>query len=148
MQLAARNGATVIAAAHADDESYLRELGVSQVIDRDHDLAEQLHNSEIDALIDLVSYNPDDFNIHAATLKPGGRAASTIRAAGEGPGRTNVMAGATAENLARVSTLLSDGAVRIPIQRAHSLGAAAAALQEFGASHKQGKHAITIDLEA
>lgn len=145
VQLAARNGATVIAPARPADETYLRELGVSQMIDRDRDLAEQLRNYEIDALVDLVSYGPDDFNIHAATLKPGGRAASTLGAAGEGPGRTNVMAGPTAENLARLSTLLSDGAVRIAIQRTHSLDDAPAALQEFGASHKQGKHAISID---
>jgi NADPH:quinone reductase-like Zn-dependent oxidoreductase len=123
-----------------------RELPcVSHVIDRDRDLAEELRNFEIDALIDLVSYGPDDFNLHAASLRPGGRAASTNGAAGEGPGRTNVFAVPTAENLERVSALLGEGAVRIPIQRADSLDDAAAALQEFAAGHKQGKHAITID---
>src|SRR5205823_9296393 len=101
-------------------------------------------NAEVDALIDRTSYSPDDFDVHAETLKPGGRAASTIGAAGEGPGRTNVMAAPTAENLERVSALVSDGSVRIPIQRSHTLDDGAAALLEFGATHKQGKHAITI----
>ena len=56
MQLAARAGATVIAAASRDGETYLRELGGSQVIDRDRDLALQAaQNTELDALIDLVS---------------------------------------------------------------------------------------------
>jgi NADPH:quinone reductase-like Zn-dependent oxidoreductase len=146
LQLAARAGARVIAPARATDETYLRELGVSQVIDRDRDLAEQLPDAEIDALLDLVSYTPEDFDKHAAALKPGGRAASTAQAAGEGPGRTNVNAGAAiAENLERLSTLLSNGAIKIPIQRSHSIDDAPAALQEFAASHKHGKHAITID---
>jgi NADPH2:quinone reductase len=144
VQLAARAGATVIAPGRPADETYLRELGVGEVIDRDRDLTEQLRDSEIDALIDLVSFSPDEFDIHAAMLKPGGRAASTIGVAGDGPGRTNVHAAPTAENLARVSTLLSDGVVRIAIQRSHSLDDAPAALQEFGASHKHGKHAITV----
>src|SRR4051812_15711941 len=39
VQLAARAGATVVAPALAEDEAYLRELGVSEMLPRDEDLA-------------------------------------------------------------------------------------------------------------
>src|SRR5215218_7864260 len=39
VQLAARAGATVVAPALRDDEAYLRELGVSELLPRDGDLA-------------------------------------------------------------------------------------------------------------
>jgi len=117
---------------------------VSRVVERDRGLSEQLRDVPIDALIDLVSYTQDEFNANAAILKPRGRAASALRAAGEGANRTNVAAAPTAENLARVSALLADGAVRIPIQRTHRIEDAETAVQEFAAAHKQGKHALVI----
>lgn len=144
VQLAAAAGATVIAPARSGDEAYLRDLGVGQVIDRDGDIAESLRGVQADALIDLVSYSPDGFERYAAFLKPGGPAASALRAAGEGPGRTNVAAIPAPENLRRVSALLSEGTVRIPIQATHRLEDVPAALQAFGSSHKQGKHAVTL----
>lgn len=145
VQLAASAGATVIASARPADNAYLRDLGVSRVIDRDGDLAESLRGVDVDALIDLVSYTPDEFDAHAALIKPGGRGASALRAAGEGPGRINVSAAPTAESLQRVSALLSDGTVRIPIQQTHKLDDLAGVLGEFSAWHKQGKHAVTLD---
>ncbi len=145
VQLAASAGATVIGPARPGDEAYLRDLGVSRVIDRDGDLAESLRGVDVDALIDLVSYTPDEFDAHAALIKPGGRAASALRAAGEGPGRINVSAAPTAESLQRVSALLTEGTVRIPIQQTHKLDDLAGVLGEFSASHKQGKHAVTLD---
>jgi hypothetical protein len=39
VQLAARAGATVVAPALPEDEAYLRELGVSELLPRDGDLA-------------------------------------------------------------------------------------------------------------
>ena len=43
-----------------------------------------------------------------------------LPAAGDGPGRTNVMAVPTAENLERLAGLLADGALRVPIQDSYS----------------------------
>ena len=47
------------------------------------------HPAGVDAVLDLVSYAPGAFD---AALKPDGRVASPNGAAGDGPGRTNVMA--------------------------------------------------------
>jgi NADPH:quinone reductase len=101
VQLAANAGATVIAPALPEDEDYLRDLGVSELLERDAEIAalvRERHPDGIDTLLDLVSYTPDGFDAYAA-LKPGGRGASLNGAAGDGAGRTNVMAVPIPENL-------------------------------------------------
>jgi NADPH2:quinone reductase len=147
VQLAARAGATVIAPALAEDEDYLRGLGVGELLDRDADTVRAVrdrHPDGVDALIDLVSYAPDDFNANAAALEHGGRGASPVSAAGDGPRRSNVMALSSPENLERLARLLEAGSLRVPIQRSYRLDQAAEALQAFGATHKHGKLAIEI----
>jgi hypothetical protein len=47
-----------------------------------------------------------DFNAYAAALKDDGRGASPLSAAGEGPGRTNVMEVPSPGNLERLGQLL------------------------------------------
>ena len=109
VQLAARAGATVVAPALPEDEEYLRGLGVGELLDRDVDVAaavRERHPGGVDALLDLVSYAPGAFD---AALADGARVASPNGAAGDGPGRTNVMSVASTENLARVAQLLEDG---------------------------------------
>jgi NADPH:quinone reductase len=139
VQLAAHAGATVIAPALPEDEDFLRGLGVSEVLVRDGE-----RPTGVDALIDVVSYAPDGFNANAAALKPGGRGASPLSAAGDGPGRANVMAVPSPENLERLAGLLDAGSFRVPIQRTYALADAGEALQAFGTSHKQGKLALRI----
>ena len=97
-----RQGHTWVAPARDDDREYLDELGVSEVLERDSDVIEQVRErfpEGVDALLDLVSFAPD-----ASVLKEGGRLASPLGAAGEGPGRANVMASEAAQNLERLST--------------------------------------------
>jgi NADPH:quinone reductase-like Zn-dependent oxidoreductase len=144
VQLAARAGATVIAPALPEDEAYLRELGVSELLPRDADLsaaAREQHPDGFDAILNLVSFEPESF---ADLLKDGGRLASPLGVAGEGPGRTNVMAAPTTENLRRLARLLNDGTLRVPIQATYELAHAPEALTALGASHTQGKLAIRI----
>jgi NADPH:quinone reductase len=136
VQLAAGAGATVIAPALPEDEGYLRDLGVTEAIDRDGDLP-----SGFDAVLDLVSYTPDVID---AVLGPGGRAASPNSAAGDGPGRANVIAVSSAENLERLAGLLEDGTLRIPIQGRYGLDRAGDALQALAAAHTQGKVAVSV----
>jgi NADPH2:quinone reductase len=147
VQLAAQAGATVIAAALAEDEDYLRDLGVGELLDRDGDTVLAVRDRYPDgvaALLDLVSYTPDDFNANAAALEPGGRGASPVSAAGDGPGRSNIMAVSSPENLERLARLLDAGSLRVPIQRSYRLDQTGEALQAFGATHKRGKLAIEI----
>jgi NADPH:quinone reductase-like Zn-dependent oxidoreductase len=141
VQLAAHAGATVIAPAMPEDEEYLRGLGASELLARDGDMSGL---DDVDALLDVVSYSPDALGAYAAALKPGGRVASPIGAAGDGPGRTNVMAVPTAANLERLGALLADGALKVPIRRSYDLADAGDGLQALAAEHTQGKLALTI----
>jgi NADPH2:quinone reductase len=147
VQLAAHAGATVIAPAHPEDDAYLRSLGVAEMLDRNADLTaavRERHPDGVDALLDVVSYTPDALDAYAVALKPGGRAASPNSAAGDGPGRTNVMASPTPENLERLAQLLAAGTLRVPIQDTYRLDHAGEALQALGTTHTQGKLAIQI----
>ena len=139
VQLAAKAGATVVAPALPEDEEYLRGLGVSEVVPRDGGGL-----PPADALLDLVSYGPDGFESYAAALRPGGRAASPIGAAGEGEGRSNVMGVPSPENISRLGGLLADGTLRVPIQRTYELAQAGEGLQALATTHTQGKLALTI----
>jgi NADPH:quinone reductase-like Zn-dependent oxidoreductase len=147
VQLAAHAGATVIAPALAEDETYLRSLGVGELLDREGDVAgaaRAQHPDGIDALLDLASYDSGGFEAHASALKERGRGASPIGAAGDGPGRTNLMAASSPENLKRLARLLDDGTVRVPIQESYALDRAGDALQTLASEHTQGKLGIRV----
>jgi len=133
VQLAAAAGANVIAPALPEDRDYLNGLGVREVVDRD------LRPDRVDAILDVVSPTPD-----ASLLREGGRLASTLGAAGEGPGRFSIMAVPTPGNLDRLAELLDTGALRVSIQRSYDLEQAGEALQALPATHTQGKLGLTI----
>jgi NADPH:quinone reductase-like Zn-dependent oxidoreductase len=141
-QLAAGGDANVIAPALPEDEGFLRELGVQELVDRNADVASavrEAHPAGVDAILDVVSQTPD-----ASLLKDGGRLASTLGAAGEGPGRFDIMADPTPTNLRRVADLLEAGTLRVPIQRSYELEQAGEALQALPGAHTQGKLGLTI----
>jgi NADPH2:quinone reductase len=147
VQLAANAGATVIAPALPEDEDYLRDLGVSEVLLREADVTALVHErypEGIEALLDLVSFAPEGFDAHAAVLKDDGRGASTLSAAGEGAGRHNVGGMPTPENLRRLAQLLEAGTLRVPIQKTYDLDQAAEALPALATEHAQGKIAIWV----
>lgn len=144
VQLAAHAGAAVLAPALPEDDEYLRGLGVIELLDRDADVVaavRERHAGGVDAVLDLVSYAPGAFD---AALEPGGRVASPNSAAGDGPGRTDVMAVPSPENLERLSRLLDDGTLEVHIQDTYPLARAGEALQALGTTHTQGKLAIRI----
>jgi NADPH:quinone reductase-like Zn-dependent oxidoreductase len=147
VQLAAHAGATILAPALPEDEEYLRGLGVSELLDRNADVTaavRERHRGGVDALLDVVSYTADAFDVHAAALKDGGRGASSNSAAGDAPGRTNVMAVPSPQNLDRLAQLLDAGTLKVPIQDTYELERAGEALQALGTTHTEGKLAITI----
>jgi NADPH:quinone reductase-like Zn-dependent oxidoreductase len=143
-QLAARAGARILAPALPEDDTFLRDLGVSDVLPRDGEIAElvrERHPDGVDALLDVVSYAPGAYD---AALKPGTRVASPIGAAGEGPGRSNVMATPSPGNLQRLAALLSDGTLRVPVQATYELAQAPEAIGAHAGEHTQGKLAIRV----
>ena len=144
VQLAVSAGATVIAPALPEDGDCLRRLGVADVVPRDSDipaLVRQHYPDGVDALLDLVSYEPGAFD---AALKDGARVASPNGAAGDGPGRANVMAEPSRDNLERIAKLLDAGELAIPIQESYPLDRAGEALEALSSSHTQGKLAIRV----
>jgi len=144
VQLATRAGARVIAPALPEDEEFLRGLGVTDVIARDGDvsaLVRELVPEGVDALLDLVNYAPGSYD---AALKDGARVASPTGAAGEGPGRTMVMASPTDENLTGLGALFADGTLRVPVQATYDLAQAPEALGALAGQHTQGKLAIRV----
>ena len=144
VQLAARAGATVVAPALPEDEAYLRGRGVSALLPRDGDLAAAARESYpdgFDAVLDLVNYAP---GVPATLVKEGGRIASPTGAAGEGAGRTMVMATPTPENLEGLARVLADGTLGVPIQATYDLAEAPDALTALATTHTQGKLAIHV----
>jgi NADPH2:quinone reductase len=89
-----------------------------------------------------VNYTPD---VPATLVKDGGRVASPTGAAGEGPGRTMVMAAPAPENLQRLASLLADGTLRVPVQETYELAQAPDALTALATAHTQGKLAIRVE---
>jgi hypothetical protein len=67
-----------------------------------------------------------------------------VGAAGDGPGRTNVMAVPSPANLARVAQLLDAGALRVHILDSYDLDRAGEALHALATAHTRGKHAILV----
>ena len=147
VQLADEAGAKVIAPALPEDEEYLRELGVSEVIDRDADVAALVHErypEGIEALLDLVSYAPEGFDTHAEVLKDDGRGASSLSAAGEGSERHNVGAVPSQENLERLAGLLEARTLWVSVRRTYELEQAGEGLRALATEHTQGKWAIRV----
>jgi len=142
VQLASGAGANVIAPALPEDHGYLRGLGVTELVERNADIAaavREAHPDGVEAILDVVSPTPD-----TSLLKDGGRLASPLGAAGEGPRRFNIMAEPTPANLRRLAELLESGTVRVPIQRSYRFEEAGEALQALPATHTQGKLGLTI----
>ena len=142
VQLAAAAGAKVVAPALPEDRDHLQGLGVRELVDRGGDVAaavREAHPDGVDAVLDLVSFTPD-----ASLLRDGGRLASPLGAAGDGPGRFNVMAEATPANLRRLAELLDSGTLHVRVQRRYLLQQAGEALQSLPTTHTQGKLALTV----
>jgi NADPH:quinone reductase len=149
VQLAAGAGAHVVAAALPEDEAYLRGLGVHDVVERGDAAVAQVrerHPDGVDALLDVASYSPEEFELNAAALRDGGRGASPIGAAGDAPTRFNVMGSAEPANLGRLGSLLAEGALKVPIQRGYGLAEAGMAMRDLASEHTQGKLAISVEV--
>jgi NADPH:quinone reductase-like Zn-dependent oxidoreductase len=145
VQMAARTGVPVVATGRGDDVEYLRGLGAGLVVDRDGDITEEVRpHHDVTAIIDLVSADPEAFTVRCGALEAGGRAVSALGAAGDAPGQANVMAVASAENLARLAGLVDERAVRVPVQETYDLERAGDGLTAAATSHRRGKLALAI----
>jgi NADPH:quinone reductase-like Zn-dependent oxidoreductase len=143
VQLAAETGAHLIAPALLEDDQYLRDLGVTEVLARNADLettVRQHHPEGVEAILDLVNFTPQE-----TLLREGGRLASPLGAAGEGPQRFNLMAQPTPDNLRRLADRIDSGTLGVHIDETYDLAHAGEALQHLTSRHTRGKIGLTLD---
>ena len=139
VQLASLAGAHVVAPGLAEDADYLTGIGVGEILDRNADLATALGGRQVDAILDVVSFAPQETLLSAST-----RLASSNGAAGDGPGRFNLYAQPSPENLERLAGLLDAGTIRVSIQERFELAQAGEALGFLAAGHTRGKIAVSV----
>ena len=151
VQLAAGRGAHVIATALPEDESFALGLGAAETVDRGEDVpavVRERHPGGVAALLDLVSHEPSAFQANAGSVKPGGRAVSTLSAAREGGTgdvvSDNITAASDPAMLRRLAELIDAGSLRVPVQRIYPLDQVGRALADLRGLHTQGKLAISI----
>lgn len=149
VQLAAAQGAEVIATASARNTAYLTDLGAHHVVDYTKDRFEDLVK-DVDVVID--PRGGDDFRRLLATLRPGGILVTLkgeqpdhtalVRARGVRAGYVYVAPDGSA--LERIAPLLADRRLRIGIERALPLEAAAEAHRVGEQGHVRGRLVLDV----
>jgi NADPH:quinone reductase-like Zn-dependent oxidoreductase len=154
IQLARATGATVIATGRPDDAQRLLRLGAAEVVDYQRDVAEQVHTAQpngVDALIDMVTFDPDTFATLAKAVRPGGKVATLTGGATEdalaAAGLTGqmVMAGTSRDSLTRLITEIERGALTIDVERVLPLDDADKGLETMARRRARGKIVISVD---
>ena len=154
VQLAARQGATVLATARMESRDYIRRLGATEVFDHTHgDLVAsvmQAHPERIDAVVDMVS-GQDALERLAMVLRPSGRLTTTVHSADEaafakrGIHATNVdVFGTSGGGLDELNRLIEERHLEIPIESRFSLSDTTVALATVSSGHTRGKLILTI----
>jgi NADPH:quinone reductase-like Zn-dependent oxidoreductase len=152
IQLARATGA--IATGRPDDAQRLRRLGAADVVDYQEDVAEQVHAAHpngVDALIDMVTFDPDSFAPLAKTVRPGGKVSTLTGGATEdalaAAGLTGqmIMAGTSRDTLSRLVADVEDGTLTIDVERALPLDDADKGLETMANRRARGKIVITIN---
>lgn len=153
VQLAARDGARVVAVCSGANADYARALGAADVIDYTEGPVEEAVRSRypdgIDAIADMVG-DRDSMARLAGLVRRGGRIASCVGAgeveglAEAGVTGSNVGAAADTESLTTLATALSRGELRHPEIRTIPLEEVADALGQAGARHTRGKVVLEV----
>lgn len=149
-QLAARQGATVIAATRAQNAGYARSLGATETIDYTKgDLLDQIQTryaEGLDAIIDFFSDGPTLTRLSKTVRREG----LVVSASGgvdlellsqRGLQGINVNR-ASASRLAELTELIDKGELRVAPTRAFALEDASSALAEIQRRHVRGKLVI------
>ena len=153
VQLAAREGAKVIATARDDMAVTLRLLGADETVDYDEgELNGQVlsvHDDGIDAVLDVVSDTGATDGI-AQLLRPGGVYVSTTWSVNpdameaQGLRGINLELEPSAAKLERVSGLIDAGELRVPVEREVPLEETPDALADSRAGGARGRTVIRI----
>ena len=152
IQLLAAKGATVLATGTPADTERLKGLGAATVLDyTTAPVADQVraaYPGGIDALIDLVSYAPDDLPLTA--LRKGGTVASSLGAASDealaadGLTGTNIMAMPTRDVISALAGQVLDGTLKVDVETILPLANAADGLATLASGHARGKIVVQV----
>ncbi len=152
IQLLAAKGATVLATGTPADTERLTGLGAATVLDyTTAPVADQVraaYPGGINALIDLVSYAPDDLPLTA--LRKGGTVASSLGAASDealaadGLTGTNIMAMPTREVIAALAGQVADGTLKVDVETILPLANAADGLATLASGEARGKIVVQV----
>ncbi len=152
VQLLAAKGASVLATGTPADTERLTGLGAATVLDYTTALvADQVraaYPGGIDALIDLVSYAPDDLSLTA--LRKGGKVASSLGAASDealaadGLTGSNIMAMPTREVIAALAGQVADGTLKVDVETILPLANAADGLATLASGEARGKIVVQV----
>jgi NADPH:quinone reductase len=152
-QLAADRGCHVLAAVRGDEEHRMSALGAAVTLDTTTcDLPSAVRDAcpdSVDALVDLVSPDPDSFTANAALVRPGGRALTTRSAVD--PARLPAGVEGVDFHLKASSALLdtlaaaaADGSLNAPVDAAYPLEKAPEALAQNRAGGARGKTVFVL----
>ena len=152
VQLLAARGATVLATGTPADAERLRGLGATSVLDfTAAPVADQVraaYPDGIDALIDLVSYAPD--NVPLTVLRKGGKLASTLGAASDealaadGLSGANIMAMPTREIISALAEQVLGGTLTVDVETVLPLADAADGLATLAGGLARGKIVVRV----
>lgn len=153
VQLAAQQGAHVIATAPRDASVFVQGMGATETVDFTSgpvgDQVAAAHPEGIDAVIDLVS-PPSDFNALAKLVKPGGILLSSIGSANVDALATQELRGvnfvnkASGELLTTLATLIDAGKLKVWLEQEVPLTEAPEALRRLKSGDARGKTVFEI----
>src|SRR2546426_1396624 len=151
VQLAAAEGARVIATAGGDDVDYVRELGASEVIDyTSADVVEEtlrMDSEGVDVVIDLVSMG-EPLLSSARAARDGGRLVSPLGGPDDlGRDVDAVYIGSMTPQPGYLESLVAqaaDGTLKIEVSRRYAMDDSPQAMADLAERHTRGKLVITL----
>ena len=154
VQLAAKQGATVVAVASATNTDYAKSLGAAEVVDyAAGDVVEEIRSRYPDGITVIADLhrNGDTVVRLAELVDEGGRVVSAVGSADPGAvasrgiEATNVMGRVTTDSLETLAGMLERGELLSPEIRTFPLPGAAEALDAVGSGHTRGKIVVLPD---
>jgi NADPH:quinone reductase-like Zn-dependent oxidoreductase len=151
VQIAAEQGASVIAQTSAANAGYVRELGAADWVDYNDpdwvgDARTKADGAGVDAVLDLVG--GDTFTAAMRALRPGGRAAGIVNRPAEVPDGASAhfyVGKAESWRLAALAKLFDDGSVQAHIDSVMPLEQVRTALEKVERGHMRGKLVLRIN---
>lgn len=147
VQLALWKGATVIGTASARNESFLRELGVHEVVNYACQRFEEVVR-DVDVVLDTIGGETLDRSWQV--LRPGGVLVSTTSVPSEKEAKQHrvrgvgVIVGPSARRLAELARVIDDGAVRPIVSEVLPLSDARKAHELSQTGHARGKIMLRV----